>query len=806
MNLNVIKDNQALFQIDLAKEVEGTDGAPLTFFVGRSDSCQVVLDDQQVSREHAKITYAQGSWSIEKASDFNTLSLNGTFCENAQLKNGDLINIGPFTINVSLSEVVQEVAPAAAPTGHDMEITGDDASSVDVGLGDDEATELLTDQDVASELEGDLGGDLDDNLDGGLDDGLDGDLGDGGLGDDLEGGLEDDLGEGGLDDELGDLDELDQTLAEDADLSGGNDEFADDFAGDEAAGDFAEEGGGAEGFESGDADFEGGFEEGFDDQEYGDEGGYDVDNFDDEKTQVVKSFANFMLEIFGEYAPYDKFNIEKPETFIGRDPEKCDIVLNDPEVSGVHAVIKKNAITCTLEDLKSANGTILNGERINAHELTSDDEFLIGSTSFTVKIQSDFIEQEKDRIMPVEENQVVEVEEVVEVDENFEDEDGNVIEGDTLGGGTLDTKPKSLFSKEALKDPQQRKKLLYGLVVLLALWVLLDDGESGKKHAPKPKATKAKPKETKPTNPKQKVLTPEEKEYVESQYLLAKQYFNESKYSETIMELDKIFAITPDYKKARQIKALAKEGLDRIARLLEEERKEKERREREAKVQSLLKDAKDAVAKNQTDRAENLFKEILKLDPENFEVTQLKLQVDAYKKEQERIALEKAQKEAERKRQLQELSPGKTYYLSKEWYKAILKLQDFLRGEGLDEDLIREASDMLDKSKENLNAVVNPLIGKARSLKEGQDLKGAYELYLEILQYHPSHEEALNEMDAIRNKLELRSKKVYREAIIAESLSLYNDAKEKFQEVQQISPTDSDYYEKATEKLKDYLD
>jgi pSer/pThr/pTyr-binding forkhead associated (FHA) protein len=786
VNLNVIKDNQALFQVDLAKEVEGNDGAPLTFFVGRSDSCQVVLNDQQVSREHAKITYTQGGWSIEKASDFNTLTLNGTFCDNAQLKNGDLINIGPFTINVTLPEIASMPVSDGAPTDDDMEISGDDDhSSVDVGLGDDEATELLTDQDLAGELDDDfgdgLGGDIEGDLDGDLDDGLG-----------------DDLGDGGLDGDLGDLDELDQTLAEEAPNDVG-DEFSDDFSGDDEG--FGEDGGEAN-FES-----EGeGFDNEYDDQGFEDDENYDVDSFDDEKTQVVKSFANFMLEIFGEYAPYDKFNIEKPETFIGRDPEKCDIVLNDPEVSGVHAVIKKNAITCTIEDLKSANGTILNGERINAHELTSDDEFLIGSTSFTVKIQSDFIEQEQDRIMPVEENQVVEVEEIVEVDENFEDEDGNVIEGDVLGGSTLNTKPKSLFSKEALKDPQQRKKLLYGVVGLLALWVLLDDGgDTAKPVKKQPKKEKVAA-EKKPTNPKQKILTPEEKEYVEGQYLLAKQYFNESKYSETIMELDKIFAITPDYKKARQIKALAKEGLDRIARLLEEERKEKERKERIAKVKALLEDAKDAVAKNQTGRAENLFKEILKLDPENFEVTQLKLQVDAYKKEQERIALEKAQKEAERKRQLQELSPGKTFYLSKEWYKAILKLQDFLRAEGLDEDLIREASDMLDKSKENLNAVVNPLIGKARSLKEGQDLKGAYELYLEILNFHPSHEEALNEMDQIRIKLELRSKKVYREAIIAESLSLYNDAKEKFQEVQQISPTDSEYYQKATEKLKDYLD
>ncbi|MCR9206446.1 MAG: FHA domain-containing protein, partial [Halobacteriovoraceae bacterium] len=522
--------------------------------------------------------------------------------------------------------------------------------------------------------------------------------------------------------------------------------------------------------------------------------------------QVLQSFANFALEVFGEFAPYDKFKIEKPETFIGRDPEKCEIVLNDPEVSGVHAVIKKNAITCTLEDLKSANGTILNGERINSHELTSEDEFLIGSTSFTVKIQSDFIEQEKDRIMPVEANQIVEVEEVVEVDENFVDEDGSVIEGDELGGGTLDTKPKSLFSKESLKDPQQRKKILYILVGLLALWVVMDEEVEEKPVKVPEKKTAAKKEDKKPTKANQKPLTPEEKEYVESQYLLAKQYFSESKYAETIQELDKIFAITPDYKNARQIKNLAKEGLEAIAKLLEEERKEKERKLREQKVKELVAKAKVAVKENQVQLAESLFQEILKLDPENFDVTQLKLQVDAYKKEQERIALEKAQKEAERKRQLQELSPGKNYFLTKDYYKAILKLQSFLRQENIDEDLIKEASGMLDQSKQNLNSVVNPLIGKARSMKEGQDLKGAYELYLEVLKFHPAHEEALNEMDEIRDKLELRSKRVYREAIIAESLSLYNDAKEKFQEVQQISPTDSEYYEKATDKLKDYLD
>jgi pSer/pThr/pTyr-binding forkhead associated (FHA) protein len=771
VNISVSKDNEPLFQVDLGKEIEGNEGAGRTFFVGRAESCQIVLEDKQVSREHARFFFEHGQWSIAKASDFNTLSINGNFSDGSPLKNGDLISIGPFTLNISnLSMGPVEVE---STDGLDPEptLTETDASGIDVGLGVEEATELIDEDDLNLDEETVAMESLDEN-----------ELSDLESDDDLSAGFDDDFSDSpegdafsdSLDDSSGETE--DQDFSSDVEESG--DGFSDEFSDD------------------------GGFDDGFE------EDNYDVESYDDdmdEKTQVIRSFAKFELELFGEFAPYDKFVLEKPETFIGRDPDKCDILLNDPEVSGVHSVIKKNAITCTLEDLKSANGTILNGERINSHELTNGDEFLVGSTSFTVKIQSDFIEQEKDRIMPVEENQVVEVEEVLEVDENFEDADGNVIEGDGFGDSTISDKPTSLFSKESLKDPQKRKKILIYLVGLIGLWVLLDDDPAPKKPV-KPKAVDKKAAQKKTMTPQEKALTPEERELVEGQYLLAKEYFNEGKYGETIQELDKIFAITPNYKKARQIKDLATEGLERVTKLLEEERKEKERKIRALKIKDLLVKATEAVKARKISLSKSLFEEIIKLDPDNFEVTQLKLEISSYEKEQERIALEKAQKESERKRQVQELSPGKNFYLSKEWYKAILKLQDFTKLQGIDEDLMREATKMLDESRNNLNRVVNPLLGKARSLKEGQDLKGAYELYLEIVKYNPSHEEALNEMDEIREKLESRSKKVYREAIIAESLSLYDNAKEKFQEVQQISPTDSEYYQKATVKLKEYLD
>lgn len=773
VNLNVSRDNESLYQVNFAQEIEDNNGAPLTFFVGRGDDCQVQLDDKQVSREHARIRFEHGHWSIEKVSDFNTLSLNGNFCENAQLKNGDLISIGPFTLNVEMSELeASSNAMATSPALTQDQEENTTASGIDVGLGYDEATEVLSEDDV-----GDIGS------------------------------------------ESSDSEQFDEVTSELPTDENGGDGGYESFDQEEATTEFdssdnpedgeyvASEDDGFEGDALDDSDGDDGFNDAFGDS---DEDSYGMEAYDDEdeKTQVIKSFASFALELFGEFAPYDKFLIEKPETFIGRDPEKCDIVLNDPEVSGVHAVIKKNAITCTLEDLKSANGTILNGERVNSHDLTSEDEFIIGGTTFTVRIQSDFLEQEKSRIMPVEDNQVMEVEEVVEVDENFDGEDGELIEGGEGFGTKFEEKNNSLFSKDALKDPDKRKKILYIVVGLLALWVLLGEEEQPQKPKvdPKKKAALEAKKEKKAVPEAEKKLTPEQKEFVEGQYLLASQYFAEGKYSETIMELDKIFAIIKEYKNSRTIYGLAKEGLAELTKLLEEERKEKERKLRDLKVKELLEKAEAAVKEKKMDFAKNLFKEITKLDPENFDVTRLKLEVEAYEKEQERKRVEKAQKEAERKRQIQELAPGKSFYQRKDWYKAKLKLSDFLRLKGMDEDLVKDATRMLDESTKKLDAIVNPLLGKARSLKEGQDLKGAYELYLEILKYNPAHVESLNEMDEIRQKLEIRSKKVYREAIIAESLSLYDDAKEKFQEVQQISPTDSDYYKKATEKLKNYLD
>jgi len=790
VKLSVLRDNKLIEEADLTPEIQGIGDASVSLFIGRSDDCHVCLEDQQVSREHAKITYKDGSWKIGQVSDYGGLIVNGVPVEEKDLNNGDVITVGPYILNVfGIGAIIPGMEAKSEPEIPESDSSDEDGTEVmDNPVDEGEtATEALDenveiDTESATETETESIADDDPFGDGGEEGSGDGEV------DEFAAGGEaaDDLFESDGEEESPDFTSSD---FEQEDSEGGEEEF------------------GYDGEEGGDM-----FDEGSDD--------YAVDTVDDESTKVFQTFARFELELFGESAPFDKFVIDKPETIIGRDPEKCDIVLNDPEVSAKHAVIRKNNITCVLEDLNSGNGTLLNGSRINKSNLTNNDEFIIGETTFTVHIISDLLQEEESRLMPVEEGQEIEVQEIVEVGEDFNDADlpeGDVvIEGESFGdaAGAETSGSKSLFSKEALKDPEKRKKLLYGAVGLMALWVLLEEEP---KPPVKPKAGEKKerglkgkedPKAAKKTgDPRlKKKFKPQELEFLDSTYQIAKEYFDQGKYREAMDELEKIFTMTPEYKQSKTLYDLAKQGLAKIEEMERKKQVEIERKKRMEKVKKLVVRAKEATKEKKVEAAQAFFAQILELDPENFDVPQLKIELDAWVKEQERKAIEEAQKKAERKRMVDQLGPGKNFYLKKEWHNAMLKLEEFLRLQGMDEDLVKEASEMLDKSKKELASVINPLLGKARSLSEGQDLKGAYEVYSEILKSDPTHVEALNEMNDIRDKLTIRSRKIYREAIISESLSLFNDAKEKFQEVQQISPSDSEYYQKATEKLKDYLD
>lgn len=698
-------------------------------YVGRSEDCHVLIDDPLISRHHFVLKNETGKWYCEKLSQLGLVSINGSTSGKMEVHEGDEIKCGNYSLILSDMPSVKPIPIQPLYQDPEPVLRPEVRTQNNIDAIDEMIEEALP------------------------------------------------------------AEELEATAM----IQSSEDVVEETQETEDSGGDFNDEQSFTEEAHDDDSLVP---VESFSDNEvtsFGDENGDSGEGSDNESTRFFKAFVNYQLVLFGEHAPYDRYQIDTAEIFIGRDPKKCQIILDDPEVSTVHAVIRKNNIDITLEDLNSSNGTILNGERINKAHLSTGDEFVIGSTSFSLETRSDLLDAESDRLMPVESGQMIETEEIEE--EMVDAADGDV-------DFSSEAPPEKSFIKRIWKDPVKRKKAIIIGALAVGAWLFLTPAEEPVvvKQAP-PKA------DVKDKNAKPKLQLSKELEQKRNMsYELGVSFFEQNKYFEALKEFQTVMEIDPEYKKVTTYFDQTKAGLKRLEELEAQKRAEEERLKTKRQIEELMVKAREAVKERQTTVAESYFSQIAEKDPENIEIQQLKMELEAWQKEQERIALEKATKEAARKSMVDALSPGKTFYLKKEWYKAILKLEEFLRRKGIDEDLVKEGSEMLADAKNQLAAELGPLIGKARSLKEGQDLRSAYEVFLEILKIEPTNSEALNEVDEIRSSLDTRSKKIYREAIIAESLSLFNDAKEKFQEVQQISPTDSEYYKKANEKLKNYLE
>ena len=79
--------------------------------IGRDPANDFVVDDIEVSRNHAKITCVEGVYRIEDLNSTNGTLLNGRkILSPEKLKDGDLINLGETNVfEFSLEKVVETI-------------------------------------------------------------------------------------------------------------------------------------------------------------------------------------------------------------------------------------------------------------------------------------------------------------------------------------------------------------------------------------------------------------------------------------------------------------------------------------------------------------------------------------------------------------------------------------------------------------------------------------------------------------------------------------------------------------------------
>lgn len=85
--LEIVKGN-------LGKSVVRVDSS--NFSIGRGNWNDLVLSNRAVSKDHAKLRYAQGKWFIQDAGSRNGIQVNGRFVRASSLNTGDRITIEKY--------------------------------------------------------------------------------------------------------------------------------------------------------------------------------------------------------------------------------------------------------------------------------------------------------------------------------------------------------------------------------------------------------------------------------------------------------------------------------------------------------------------------------------------------------------------------------------------------------------------------------------------------------------------------------------------------------------------------------------
>lgn len=87
----------------------------------------------------------------------------------------------------------------------------------------------------------------------------------------------------------------------------------------------------------------------------------------------------YEVQLVGREGPFkgERYVLDRDETTVGRVPGN-DVVLDDASISRRHAKIVRSGSTYTLFDLRSSNGTRVNGTKVSRHDLEDGDALQFG--------------------------------------------------------------------------------------------------------------------------------------------------------------------------------------------------------------------------------------------------------------------------------------------------------------------------------------------------------------------------------------------------------------------------------------------
>jgi len=842
--LTILKNGETIRSQDLESEV----------VIGRGDGCVIRLDDRAVSRSHARLKPMGDGVQIEKQSEFAPMSVNGAEVTRAMLKEGDVVEIGPYLMKLSMKKI-DRPAPAPAPVfaspvapelprdaapilemppvvaedapesasedpfatpelGADVlaEATASAPASI-APAGEPSTSELFgatPESDPASaplEAAGDqptnlleVGQEtvLTDSLS--TSDGNDPLAGLGAFGD-VSGA---DTGQASPD---GLATPIDPTMGQEPG-AGFSDPAAAPIDPAPAADAFGLNGAGI-----------------FDNLEnnsgspLGESRPMEVDgtaalNYappaaEDDRTNVGSLAVDAKIVLISGTANHRSFDLTESEVSIGRG-KNCDIVIDDKKASRKNTLILKDGNRYVVRDLDSANGTYLNGTQVKEAALAGDDVIQIGATEIRFVAVNPMYERQARNFLSVPAEQLPASAAFAHPLAPDLDSVQGLGANPAAGIAGIDgaSQKRSLYDRYirnfgSLKPMQ---KLLVVLVLGFGAYTFLEEDPVPQK--PVVQQGQKKPGEA---GSKQagvltlESLTPEQREFVNKQYSLAFEFYSKKDYNQSLYEIGKIYPILPDWEKAKELERYALEGKKKLAAIEEERQKKEEEARLKARVAEYVEKARGLMTKKKYDAAREVFPDIVAIEPDNPDVSNWQKEIDAYLEEKQRQEQERLVQEEINKRGWDSYNEAYELHKASKFHDAIDAYKKIGDLGVSDRRLLDKARTMIDTCVESIRELRDPVLAKAKELESSGELASAFKEYEKATKIDPPHPSGYAGMDRIRDVLNDRAKVVYTEAVIAESYSDFTTAHRKFKEIMNMAPEGSLYYQRAQRKLAGYF-
>lgn len=524
----------------------------------------------------------------------------------------------------------------------------------------------------------------------------------------------------------------------------------------------------------------------------------------DGRTQFISSGVKALFRFEPGSANVSEFLMEGDVAIFGRG-SNCDVVLTEKKASRKHLEIRKQGLSFFLKDLDSANGLTVNGSAVKEAELVPGDVIQIGESRIQFVIENKEYFSNQDQFMPVPAH--LEQASPMESYPAFGDAPAAAdIPG--LGQPAAPAEPElsptdyiGRFKRSWSKIPKaQRMRYLSILVAFALITALLGGPDEPKKPTPRP-APGAKAGRT------YEQLTAERKKFVRENYADLLKAQERKDYTKMLDHTRNILTYVDEYKDTLSYEKIAKNKIQEIEE--EKRRAEAERKQEELRrqVKALEEKGKALYERALTDvkvrpELEALIQEIYTKDPNNRLAQEWKDGIKRKDREDAELAEAARIKEEAKQKAEGELAAVRATFNEAKYIPALAAADKLSENGWTEEDYLNRVESLKNEIRSRLSSIIDPLLKEAASQQlEGGDLVKANERYNDVLKVDSTNKEALAGKAAIREKLHMRAKRFYAEAVLAESISDLSEAKDKFEKCLRTAPDDDVYKKRCRTKL-----